>query len=68
MPLRLEIFSPTGSHRFLLAGEDAAFRPLTAAEAEAETGWPVGAGEAGVGRRHPEEITLDLRLEAQLTS
>ena len=64
MPLRLEIVSPSGSHRFLLAAEDAAFRPVSAADGD----WPNNGGELGVGRRHPEELTLDLRLEAQLTS
>jgi uncharacterized protein (DUF2126 family) len=66
MPLHLEILSPSGSHRFLLGPEDAAFQPLTATEsASMDAGWMP---DIGVGRRHPEEITLDLRLEAQLTS
>lgn len=66
MPLRLEILSPSGSHRFLLGAEDAAFTPLTATDSGwMDEGWMP---ELGVGRRHPEEITLDLRLEAQLTS
>ncbi len=69
MPLRLEILGPGGHHTFALTAEDPRFLPLeAAAQSTAAYAGPAGVSGLGVDRRHPEDITFDLRLTAPLTS
>jgi uncharacterized protein (DUF2126 family) len=65
LPLVLELVTAAGGQRFQLAEGDPAFRPM----GPSETPLPQAKGDAGAGRHHPCDVTVDLRLlEGALTS
>ncbi|MFM9109357.1 MAG: hypothetical protein ACKOPN_01920, partial [Prochlorococcaceae cyanobacterium] len=65
LPLVLELVTAAGGQRFQLGEGDPAFRPM----GPSETPLPQAKGDAGAGRHHPCDVTVDLRLlEGALTS
>ncbi|MFM7266278.1 MAG: transglutaminase family protein, partial [Cyanobium sp.] len=57
LPLEMEVRTPEGRRRFVLNGAGHRFEPLAG-----ELTWPERQG-AWAGRLHPDDVTIDLRLD-----
>jgi hypothetical protein len=63
LPLTLVLRSPEGDHSFQLRDEGLRFEPLTDEAAALALAEANREAPAWGGRRHAEDVTIDLRLE-----